>query len=492
MTGMLTLAEAGALVPGASLVGDGGVVFERVHTDTRSLRAGDLFVALKGERFDAHEFLPQARAAGAVAAIAAHGLESARLDGLTVADPLDALQSLAQGWRARFDGPVIAVTGSNGKTTVTQMIASILRAAHGDAAHATVGNLNNHIGVPLTVLQLRVRGESRHAAAVIELGMNHPGEIAVLARIARPTVALVNNAQREHQEFMGTVEAVARENGAAIEALGDDGVAVFPALDAHAAVWRAQAGARRCIRFALVDDDEVGEAALPKAEVSAVASWIGGAWHVGMHTFLGNAKLELHVAGRHNVLNALASTAAALGAGIALADIVRGLEAFTPVKGRSQLKSLRRAGRTLPLVDDTYNANPDSVRAAIDVLAGLPAPRWLVLGDMGEVGDQGPAFHREVGAYAKARGITEFWCAGTLCEDAASAYGAGAHHFAGTDALLAHLGDTLAAEPAFAAVLVKGSRFMGMERVVARLVEHDDASDDDKKNDTPGDAPHVA
>ena len=471
MTVMMTLAQAVAAIPGAVLVGDGAVAFERVHTDTRTLRAGDLFVALRGERFDAHDFLAQAQAAGAVAAIAEHGLAQAGIPGLQAADSLAALQALATGWRARFAAPVIAVTGSNGKTTVTQMIASILRAAFGDAAHATAGNLNNHIGVPLTVLQLR----AGHRAAVVELGMNHPGEIAVLARIAQPTVALVNNAQREHQEFMGTVEAVARENGAAIESLPANGVAVFPADDEYRDTWQAQAAGRRCLRFALADESD---GAWPRAEISARARWLGEAWQVEMNTCEGQASLVLRVAGRHNVRNALAATAAALGAGIALADVVRGLEAFAPVKGRSQLKSLRRAGHVLPLVDDTYNANPDSVRAAIDVLAGLPAPRWLLLGDMGEVGDQGPAFHEEIGAYAKQRGIDHFWCAGDLCTHAASAYGAGARHFADTPALLAALGDTTAAEPAFGAVLAKGSRFMGMERVVALLAAHDDKNEE--------------
>jgi UDP-N-acetylmuramoyl-tripeptide--D-alanyl-D-alanine ligase len=325
--------------------------------------------------------------------------------------------------------------------------------------------------VPLTVLQLR----DTHRAAVVELGMNHPGEIAVLARIAQPTVALVNNAQREHQEFMGTVEAVARENGGAIEALAADGVAVFPCDDDHAAVWQSQAAGRRCLRFALADD---ADGAWPSAEISARARWVGDAWQVEMNTTEGQARLTLRVAGRHNVRNALAATAAALGANVHLADIVRGLESFAPVKGRSQLKSLRRGGKTIPLVDDTYNANPDSVRAAIDVLAGLPAPRWLLLGDMGEVGDQGPAFHEEIGAYAKARGIDAFWCAGALCTHAAQAYGAGARHFADTPALLAALGDSTAAEPAFASVLAKGSRFMGMERVVALLQSHDEGASD--------------
>ena len=470
MTAFMTLADAASMVPGSALVGDGTRAFERVHTDTRTLRAGDLFVALKGERFDAHDFMPQSRAAGAVAAIGTHGVAEAGLDGLVVSDSLEAMQALATGWRRRFTGPVIAVTGSNGKTTVTQMIASILRAAFGDAAHATAGNLNNHIGVPLTVLQLR----AAHKAAVVELGMNHPGEIAVLARIAQPTVALVNNAQREHQEFMGTVEAVARENGAAIEALAADGVAVFPCDDDYADVWQAQAGQRRCLRFALAED---ADGAWPRAEISARARWIDTAWQVEMTTPEGSARMTLRVAGRHNVRNALASTAAALGAGVALADIVRGLESFAPVKGRSQLKSLRRAGRAITLVDDTYNANPDSVRAAIDVLAGLPAPRWLLLGDMGEVGDQGPAFHQEIGAYAQVRGIDAFWCAGDLCTHAARAYGVDARHFVDTPALLAALGESTATEPAFAAVLVKGSRFMGMERVVATLVAHDDKNE---------------
>ena len=278
---------------------------------------------------------------------------------------------------------------------------------------------------------------------------------------------------------MGTVEAVARENGAAIEALPADGVAVFPCDDGYADIWQAQAGSRRCLRFALAEEPD-GE--WPRSEISARARWVDTEWRVEMTTPEGQARLTLRVAGRHNVRNALAATAATLGAGIALADVVRGLEAFAPVKGRSQLKSLKRAGRTIPLVDDTYNANPDSVRAAIDVLAGLPAPRWLLLGDMGEVGDQGPAFHEEIGAYAKARGIDDFWCAGTLCAHAAQAYGSGARHFADTPALLAALGGSTAGEPGFASVLAKGSRFMGMERVVAALIAHDD------NNERAGDA----
>ena len=477
---MTTLHDAATLVSPSSLLPSaeaaGAVAFSRVHTDTRTLQAGDLFVALKGERFDAHDFLPQARAAGAVAAIASQGLEASGLPGLVVPDTLVALQQLAAGWRARFTGPVIAVTGSNGKTTVTQMVATILRAAHGERAHATTGNLNNHIGVPLTVLRLRLKdgeGGPAHAASVIELGMNHPGEIAQLATIARPTVALVNNAQREHQEFMATVEAVARENGASIEALPPGGTAVFPASDAYASLWSEMAGSRRTMRFALAEDGVA-------AEVTGAAMWVDGAWRVAMKTPAGEAVVTLRIAGRHNVRNALAATAATLAAGVPLEAVARGLESFEPVKGRSQLKSLALGGATLPLVDDTYNANPDSVRAAIDVLAELPGPRWLVLGDMGEVGDQGPAFHAEVGEYAAERGIDALWCAGTLCADAARAYGLEARWFADAPAIEAALGARLEHAPPFAAVLVKGSRFMKMERVVAALqagaaLENEDA-----------------
>jgi UDP-N-acetylmuramoyl-tripeptide--D-alanyl-D-alanine ligase len=450
---MMTLQQAHAMLPGARLVGDAATALTRVHSDTRSLRPGDLFVALRGERFDANDFLAQAKANGAAAALAERGLAAAGLPGLEVADSGAALMQLAGAWRSRFMLPLIAVTGSNGKTTVTQMIASILRAWQGDAAFATVGNLNNHIGVPLTLLRLR----DTHHAAVIELGMNHPGEIAQLAAIAAPTVALVNNAQREHQEFMASVEAVARENGTVIEALGATGTAVFPADDAHAPVWHALAASRPMLTFALQG----------AADVTGLAAWdtdAGDHWSLLLKTPAGAAAVQLRIAGEHNVRNALAATACALAAGCPLEAIVRGLEAFAPVKGRSQLGSFERGGRRITLVDDTYNANPDSVRAAIDVLAALPGPRWLVLGDMGEVGDQGPAFHREVGGYAKQRGIESLWLAGELTRHTASAF-PGARHFDTVAALIAALGEA----PACNAVVVKGSRFMKMEQVVAAL-----------------------
>ncbi|RYZ10925.1 MAG: UDP-N-acetylmuramoyl-tripeptide--D-alanyl-D-alanine ligase [Comamonadaceae bacterium] len=453
---MFTLAELGAWLPGARLLGDASTPVLRVHTDTRSLRAGDLFVALKGERFDANAFLADAREQGAVAAVAHAGLADAGLPGFEVPDTLAALGAIAAGWRGRFDLPLIAVTGSNGKTTVTQMIASILQAATEGAALATAGNFNNEIGLPLTLLGLR----AHHRLAVVELGMNHPGEIARLAAIARPTVALVNNAQREHQEFMASVEAVAVENAAVFDGLGADGTAVVPHGDAFSALWRERATAthpmRRCIDF--------GESS--KADVSLIdAEWQGGAWRVHVATPLGPLRCALRIAGRHNVVNAMAAAACALGAGVSIADIERGLDGFRPVKGRSLASERETAnGRVITLVDDTYNANPDSVRAAIDVLAALPGPRLLVLGDMGEVGDQGPQFHAEVGAYAHERGIECLFGFGSqAAHSVAACAGAGAEHFPDAESLLSAV---LAQLPATSSVLVKGSRFMRMERVV--------------------------
>ncbi len=476
---MMTLSLAHQLLPGSTLLHGGRSAFEaghvvlgRVHTDTRTLQPGDLFLALAGERFDAHDFLPQAQAAGAVAVIGARGVAECGLPGLLVSDTRAALAELAHRWRARFEIPLIAVTGSNGKTTVTQMIAAILRAWVGEAAHATQGNFNNDIGVPLTLLGLRQEASHAHRCAVVELGMNHPGEIAELAGLTMPTVALVNNAQREHQEFMASVEAVARENGAVIEALSDEGTAVFPADDAFTPLWRALAGTRRAITFT-----DRGEGA--DADVRGAAMWLGDHWQVRADLAPALSGEMLHftlaMAGAHNVRNALAALACAVAAGVPFDAIERGLSGFAPVKGRSQTCRLALAGRAVTLIDDSYNANPDSVRAAIDMLASLSAPRWLVLGDMGEVGDQGPAFHAEVGAYARERGIEHLWLAGALSTHAAQAYGCAARHFASAAEMAqalrtpSLLSQPDAARPEVASVLVKGSRFMKMEHVVAAL-----------------------
>lgn len=475
---LFTLGEAQALLPGSTLVGDPATPLLRVHSDTRTLQAGDFFVALRGERFDAHDFLAQARSTGAAAALAERGLHEAALPGLLVPDSLKALQQLAAAWRQRCGTRLIAVTGSNGKTTVTQMIASILRTWAGESALATAGNLNNHIGVPLTLLRLR---PGLHRVGVIELGMNHPGEIAELAAIAAPDVALVNNAQREHQEFMKSVEAVARENGAVLESLPAQGCAVFPAADAFTPIWQAMAGSRNTMRFALSED---GLSAADDLCIGS-ADWVGNGWMVQAETPDGELEWDLQMAGRHNVRNALAAAAAALAAGCPSEAVATGLAEFEPVRGRSQLDELRWGGQDIPLVDDTYNANPDSVRAAIDVLAGLPGPRWLLLGDMGEVGDQGPDFHAEVGSYARERGIEHFWCAGTLAAHAAAAFGPLACHFADTAALVSELQDKQVMLPAAAAILVKGSRFMKMETAVAALRQRS------QQTEHPSESPHA-
>lgn len=437
----------------------------RVHTDTRSLQPGDLFVALRGERFDAHDYLAQARAAGAIGAVVV-GKALAQphpqaLQGwplIEVDDTLQALGHLAGAWRDRFTGPVLAVTGSNGKTTVTQMLASVLQAHWPHASLATQGNFNNEIGLPLTLLRLR----AEHQAAVVELGMNHPGEIARLAAITKPTVAMVNNAQREHQEFMGTVEAVALENGQVFQHLQNQGVAVFPADEPYADLWLnlATNHGPQVLRFSATPGVE--------AEVNLLqAEWRGTRWQVSVATPHGELVFCLALAGRHNVRNALAVIAGALAAGVPLTDIVKGLESFRAVSGRSRVLTLSRAPEPLTVVDDTYNANPDSVRAAIQMLAGLPAPRLLVLGDMGEVGDQGPAFHTEAGVEAKAAGIDHLFTLGALSQASAKAF-TGARHFEDIDALNQAVNNEL---PQLGSMLVKGSRFMKMERVIASLPE---------------------
>ncbi|MBA4265491.1 MAG: UDP-N-acetylmuramoylalanyl-D-glutamyl-2, 6-diaminopimelate--D-alanyl-D-alanine ligase [Comamonadaceae bacterium] len=462
---------------GAHAVGNMDVAIARVHSDTRSLRAGDLFVALKGERFDAHDFLPQARAAGAVAALAHAGLANAGLPGVEVPDTRRALGELARLWRAQFPLPLIAVTGSNGKTTVTQMIAAILRAAAGDAAHATQGNFNNDIGVPLTLLRLN----EHHRLSVVELGMNHPGEIAELAAITQPTVALVNNAQREHLEFMSSVEAVAQENGSVLSSLPADGVAVFPSDDAFTPLWRGLAGARRTVSFS--DNDVAADVR------SQSAIWKDGAWQLSIAMGDQSASCRLHIAGRHNVRNALAAAACALAAGIDLPTIARGLSMFEPVGGRSRALSLQLPTGAVTLIDDTYNANPDSMRAAVDVLAELPGPRLLVLGDMGEVGDQGLVFHTEVLRYAASRGVHQVHVAGDWMAQAAAALKVAGEPaptpWPDVSQLAVHVVGLMnpgAGAPGLRSVLVKGSRFMGMERVVHALTAMDEKAPHNNKD----------
>ena len=443
-----SLAELVTAIEGGTLTGD--AFFRSVSTDSRTAQAGALFVALRGETFDAHDFLDQVAARGVAAVVAERLPEGWTLPAIVVPDTLAALGRIANSWRRQYAIPLIGVTGSNGKTTVKEMIASILAAAFGEQERlATQGNLNNEIGVPLTLMRL----EATHRAAVVELGMNHPGEIARLAAIAQPTVGLVNNAQREHQEFMHTVEAVAQENAAVFAALPADGVAVYPGDDTYTPLWQGLAAHCRSLSFGLTD----------ACDVRASFSGNGFGNNLKVTSPAGAFEVKLAAAGEHNVRNALAAFACALAAGIDAGAIVRGLEAFAPVGGRLQRK--QAAGGAL-VIDDTYNANPDSMRAAIDVLAGYPAPRFLVVGDMGEVGAQGKEFTEEIGAYAQARGIEAVLATGELSRHLVAS---GARHFEQFDELLAALDEQLGGN-SDATVLVKGSRFMKMERVVNHLI----------------------
>jgi len=428
--------------------------FGVVSTDSRNIKPGELFLALRGERFDGHAFVRDVLAAGATAAVVdkawAEENDIAGLALFIVDDTRRAFAALAAAWRRNFQIPVIGVVGSNGKTTVKEMIASILAAEVG-AEHrlATTGNLNNDIGVPTMLLRLN----AMHQAAVIEMGMNHPGETAELAAITEATVAIINNAQREHQEFMKSVEAVAEEHSAVIAVLPADGVAVLNADDAYFPLWKQVAASRKIVSFGLA----------ASADVHVIARDKSAAADIDLVTPEGRSPLRLATVGEHNVRNALGAAAAALAAGCSLAGVVAGLEAFRPVKGRLQQHAGKEGSR---VIDDSYNANPDSVRAAVDVLSSASGARVLVLGDMGEVGDQGEQYHTEIGAYARERGVDAVLLLGEMTRATELAFGAGATHFDSAESLLQALQPMLSPTTT---VLVKGSRFMRMERIVEAI-----------------------
>lgn len=430
------------------------VVFDSVGTDTRNLQRGTLFVALRGERFDGHDFVRQALAGGA-AAVMVDEQYAAQDSGvvevapmLVVGDTKLGLGKLAAVWRKQFDIPLIAITGSNGKTTVKEMLAAILRAQAGDAEAvlATQGNLNNDIGMPLMLLRLR----ATHRYAVIEMGMNHLGEIDYLTHLAHPTVALVNNAQAAHIGELGGIENIARAKGEIYGGLKEHGKALINADDAFAPMWRALNYGREIIDFGLTQPAQVSGhyELLPEGAQLAIKFP-----HAELTT-------RLQVSGAHNVSNALAASAAAYAVGATTEAIAKGLSEFQGVKGRLQFK---QALHGAVLIDDSYNANPDSVRAAIDVLAQKDGEKILVLGDMGELGEDGAQMHADIGRYAKVRGIHALYCLGDLSQQAVQAFGGQAWHYERIQELLADVENRLAPG---VTVLVKGSRFMQMERVV--------------------------
>jgi UDP-N-acetylmuramoyl-tripeptide--D-alanyl-D-alanine ligase len=448
MIGTLSLSALQAVLPATRHGADVG--FSRVSTDTRTLQSGDLYVALRGENFDGNAFVSQAFDKGACAVIVSSP-EVARSPCLVVADTTQALAELALLNRQRSTARVVAITGSQGKTSVKEMIGRILSVSH--RTLVTRGNLNNHIGAPLTLLEL----DETHECAVIELGASGLGEIAWTVRLAQPQVAVLTNAAATHLEGFGSLAGVVQTKGEIIDGLSADGIAVLNADDPHFSVWHARAGKRRVLRFGL-------RAAAADFHASAIQIDGREGTRFMLHTPAGDCAITLHLLGLHNVINALAASAAAMAAGADLQDVRAGLALVRPVAGRL---CLREAASGAALVDDTYNASPASFRAAIDVLAALTGRRIVLMGDMGELGSDAESGHRFVGDYARACGIHALWATGPLSRHAVSGFGEGALHFASVDSLIAHaLGNTNAQ----CSVLIKGSRSAGMERAVEKLI----------------------
>jgi len=454
--------SAAARALGVALRG-GDVQIARVTTNSRDIRAGDLFVAIKGPRFDGHDFVGQALAGGAVAAMISDEsvLRDSDAPALVVDDVRLGYGRLAAWWRSMFSIPLVAITGSNGKTTVKEMLASILRQHAGmDAVLATRGNLNNDIGMPSVLLEL----EPRHRFAVIEMGMNHLGEIAYLSRLAHPTVALVNNAGTAHIGEVGSVEAIARAKGEIYSGLDSDGVAIINADDAYADYWRSLVSGKRIVEFGLTRHASISA----RYELSEAGSLIT------LQTPDARFPVTLHVPGLHNVKNALAAVAAASVLGIPAERIVAGLGEYRGVAGRLQRRRLASGD---VLIDDTYNANPESAQAALSVLGASAGRKILVLGDMGELGDAAASMHAELGGFARRAGVDHLLALGTLSAEAVRTFGAGGAHFTELDDLLEALRRHLDGSTT---VLVKGSRFMRMERVTSALAAEALATSDGK------------
>ena len=437
-----------AVALGARASGD-DVVFRGVGTDSRTIPRGALFVAVRGPRFDGHDFVGDARSRGAAAALVER-VPGVSIPFVLVRDSVPALAELASAWRNRFrDLVLIGITGSNGKTTVKEMTAAIFRTL--GPVSATRGNLNNELGVPLTLCEL----DSEHRAAVVELGANHRGEIAALTSLARPSIGVITQCAPAHLEGFGSIEGVARAKGELFERLPDDATAVINADDSYAGLWRELARPRSCVSFGTGVD----------ADVQVGSASGSGGERVTLNTPVGRVEIDLALPGVHNAFNAGAAAAAALAAGASLDAIRGGLAAVRPAKGRLESK---RGPRGAEIIDDTYNANPVSLQAGLRVLEAKPAPRWLVLGDMAELGPEGAHLHAEAGCHARCHGVERLLVVGELSAEAARAFGDGATHFADCSELVDRLRDEL---PDGATVLVKGSRSMAMERVVEAIAE---------------------
>ena len=435
---------------GADYVGD-DVEFRGVSTDTRQVRSGELFVALQGENFDAHDFIQQAVDAGAVAVVVSRPVE-VTLPSLLVKDTRLALGDLASAWRERFSLPVIAITGSNGKTTVKEMVASIL-AVNGKPL-VTKGNLNNDIGVPLTLFNI----DSQHTHAVIEMGANHAGEIAYLASLVKPDVGVVNNAMPAHLEGFGSLDGVAEAKGELFAALGESAVAIINADDHYAERWQQRAAPAHVIEFGLSEKAHIRAREIKFNPVE---------WNTqfDLQSSSGSAVINLPLAGHHNVMNALAASAVCLALGISIEDIQQGLANMECVGGRL-MAAVSPQGATI--IDDTYNANPASLKAGLDVLAMMPGKRILVLGDMAELGEGSEEIHSQVAALAREHDVQYLYALGEQSAMAAEEFGNGGMHFASHEELATALRAELDEQ---SVVLIKGSRRMQMERIVDAMHE---------------------
>jgi len=446
-----TLAQITAAVHGTLHGAD--VVARGVSTDSRSVANGEVFVALVGPNFDGHDFIRNAEERGAAAAIVSRDITTT-LPKILVKDTRLALGMLARAWRRQFAFPVIAVTGSNGKTTVKEMIASILRT--GKNTLSTQGNLNNDIGMPLTLLRMH----REHEAAIIEMGANHPGEIEYLTRLAEPDVALITNAGPAHLEGFGSIEGVAQAKGEIYAGLSSTGTAVINADDKYADYWRSLCQHLHVVSFGL---DR-------QADVHAEYKSAGFFTDIELYTPQGNIKIRLPLLGRHNVMNALAACAACLAANISLASIKQGLEQLHNVSGRFQMKPGKAGSQ---IIDDTYNANPASLKAALDVLHDLPGRHYLAIGDMGELGPDSEQLHTEAGIQARDTGVSRVYAIGKYAKFVTRSFGTNAEEFSDHTSMASAINNNLASD---VTLLVKGSRLMQMEKVVNALLANGESA----------------
>jgi UDP-N-acetylmuramoyl-tripeptide--D-alanyl-D-alanine ligase len=445
-----TLSEFAAAMQGSLEGADRS--FAAVSIDSRSCAAGDLFIALKGDRFDGHDYVTAAIEKGAVAVVVER-LCAVEVPQILVKDTLIALQAAGAAWRRNFSIPVVGVAGSNGKTTTKGMIAAVLASL--GPCHATKGTLNNHIGVPLTLLAL----EAHHATAVIEIGANHPGEVSALVAIAAPTIGVVTNAGEEHLEGFGSLEGAARAEGELFAGLDRAATAVINGDDHFAALWRQMNSAEAVVEFGV----QSGAAVTIRGEIDTSGD-AGELQSFELVCPTGSVRVSLGLVGRHNVQNALAAAAVASRLGCTAAQIAVGLSQVRPVRGRLEVK---RAANGACVIDDTYNANPASLDVALDALASVSGRRWLVLGNMAELGDASVDAHHKAGAAARKIGVEKLFTVGDLAAHAATAFGAGAESFETVEMLSAHL-----AQHCNGAItlLVKGSRVNRLERLVDALV----------------------